>query len=154
MVVRRDLFCQNADSSWPETPSRDLEKGIMIASKRSSSLPSYSLYVNGDSIGSGNDWRHMQEYSLPKLVPDVNVVAVDVADAQLQWLYLAAKMLIAFNDGTSEMYSTDESWKTLEGPPPAGFEQPDVDDSKWSDATVSLDGNDPVNDGMVTFPDA
>ncbi|KAK0492241.1 lectin [Armillaria luteobubalina] len=99
---------------------------------------SYSLYVNGQNIGSGSDWTKMQAYSIPELGLCSNVIAVDGASTQANGkVSLAASALIAYNDGTSEVYLTDGSWKTLNGPPPAGFEVPWADDSDWYGATMS-----------------
>ncbi|KAK0489177.1 lectin [Armillaria novae-zelandiae] len=98
---------------------------------------SYTLYVNGKSIGIGSTWKVMQAYSLSKLDPDVNVVAVDGANSRENTrVWLGAGVLIAYNDGSSETYYTDGSWKTLNALPPAGFEQPDADDSEWVGATI------------------
>ncbi|KAK0185594.1 hypothetical protein F5146DRAFT_184171 [Armillaria mellea] len=113
---------------------------------------SYTLYVNGKTIGTGSGWTAMQAYSIPQLDPDVNVVAVNGANVRANSrVYLAAGVLIAYNDGTSETYYTDASWKTLNGLPPAGFEQPDADDSEWVASTLWAGG--PVGNG-ATVTDA
>ena len=94
----------------------------------------------------------MQAYSIPQLDPDVNVVAVNGANVRANSrVYLAAGVLIAYNDGTSETYYTDASWKTLNALPPAGFEQPDADDSEWVASTLWAGG--PVGKG-ATVPNA
>ncbi|KAK0444436.1 lectin [Armillaria borealis] len=112
---------------------------------------SYTLYVNGKTIGTGSNWHAMQAYSLPKLDPDVNVVAVDGEnDRGNSRVWLGAGVLIAYNDGSSETYYTDGSWKTLNALPPAGFEQPDADDSEWVGATIWG----PVASSDATIPDA
>ncbi|KAK0436043.1 lectin, partial [Desarmillaria tabescens] len=103
----------------------------------SSREDSYTLYVNGKIVRTGSTWRAMQAYSLPQLEPDVNVVAVDGANLQGNTrVWLRVGVLIAYNDGSSEMYLTDGTWKTLNALPPAGFEQPDADDSEWVGATL------------------
>ncbi|PBK60159.1 hypothetical protein ARMSODRAFT_982516 [Armillaria solidipes] len=113
---------------------------------------SYTLYVNGKTIGTGSGWTAMQAYSIPQLDPDVNVVAVNGANVRANSrVYLAAGVLIAYNDGTSETYYTDASWKTLNALPPAGFEQPDADDSEWVASTLWAGG--PVGNG-ATVPNA
>ncbi len=79
----------------------------------------------------------MQAYSIPDLDPDMNLIAVNGTNTETNdRVYLAASVLVAYNDGTSEVYSTDGSWKTMNGPPPAGFEQPGADDSDWYGATI------------------
>ncbi|KAK0244683.1 lectin [Armillaria nabsnona] len=90
---------------------------------------SYTLYVNGKTIGTGSGWTAMQAYSIPQLDPDVNVVAVNGANT----------------------YYTDASWKTLNALPPTGFEQPDADDSEWVASTLWAGG--PVGNG-ATVPNA
>ncbi|KAK0222287.1 hypothetical protein IW262DRAFT_1296853 [Armillaria fumosa] len=113
---------------------------------------SYTLYVNGKNIGSGSGRTKMQAYSIPNLDPNMNVITVDGASTRSDdRVYLAASMLVAYNDGTLEVYSTDGSWRTLNGLPPAGFEQPDADNSDWYGASIRPDcvvGTD------VTVPDA
>ncbi|PBK60143.1 hypothetical protein ARMSODRAFT_735185 [Armillaria solidipes] len=117
-----------------------------------SSEDSYTLYINGKTIGTGSGWTAMQAYSIPQLDPDVNVVAVDGANARADSrVYLAAGVLMAYNDGTSETYYTDASWKTLSALPPTGFEQPDADDSEWVASTLWAGG--PVGNG-ATVPNA
>ncbi|KAK0460131.1 lectin [Desarmillaria tabescens] len=113
---------------------------------------SYTLYVNGKTIGTGSGWKVMQAYSIPQLDPDVNVVAINGANVRANSrVYLAAGVLIAYNDGSSETYYTDGTWKTLNALPPAGFEQPDADDSEWVGATLWAGG--PVGNG-ATVPNA
>ncbi|KAK0435633.1 lectin [Armillaria borealis] len=111
---------------------------------------SYTLYFNGKNISSGNGpWRNMQAFSMSDLNSTMNVIAVHGTNLRANSrAYLAASMLIAYNDGSSEVYSTDESWKTLNALPPVGLEQPGADDSKWDDATVW--GTDPD----ITVPSA
>ncbi|PBK85492.1 hypothetical protein ARMGADRAFT_1036254 [Armillaria gallica] len=96
----------------------------------------YTLYVNGDNIGSAEDWTSMEVYSIPQLDPDVNVVAVDGANTLANSnSWLAGGILIAYSDGSSERYLTDGSWKTMTSAPPAGFEQVTTDDSSWISST-------------------
>ncbi len=99
---------------------------------------SYTLYFNDKNIGAGNGpWRNMQAFSMSDMNPTMNVLAINGTNLRADSrVYLVASMLITYNDGSSEVYSTDESWKTLKALPPAGFEQPGADDSMWDDATV------------------
>ncbi len=79
----------------------------------------------------------MQAFSMFDMNPTMNVLAINGTNLRADSrVYLAASILIAYNDGPSEVYSTDESWKTLKALPPAGFEQLGADDSMWDDATV------------------
>ncbi|PBK85507.1 hypothetical protein ARMGADRAFT_1087387 [Armillaria gallica] len=74
----------------------------------------YTSYINGDIIGSAEDWTSMEVYSIPQLDPDENVIAVDGANTLTNspgWL--AGGILIAYSDRLSERYFTDSSWKTM-----------------------------------------
>ncbi|KAK0460105.1 lectin [Desarmillaria tabescens] len=113
----------------------------------------YSLYVNGDFIGNGSSWRSMQAYSIPQLDPNVNIIAVDGenrASFNPQVGGVIAGFLIAYNDGTSHAYYTDNTWKTLTSVPPAGFEQTDMDDSAWITPKVYIHSD----SATVTVPPA
>ncbi|KAK0218404.1 hypothetical protein EDD85DRAFT_797784 [Armillaria nabsnona] len=94
----------------------------------------YTLYVNGNNIGSSNNWASMQAYSIPVLDADENIIAVDSVNTQPTVAGLIAGVLVAYNDGTSETYYTDDSWKTLAAASPADFEATDLDDSAWISA--------------------
>ncbi|KAK0492273.1 hypothetical protein EDD18DRAFT_1465467 [Armillaria luteobubalina] len=94
----------------------------------------YTLYVNGNNIGNGSNWQTMQAYSIPILDADENLIAVDSANTQPTVAGLLAGVLVAYNDGTSETYYTDGSWKTLPATSPADFEATDLDDSSWMSA--------------------
>ncbi|KAG7442377.1 uncharacterized protein BT62DRAFT_936234 [Guyanagaster necrorhizus] len=59
-------------------------------------------------------------------------------------------VLVAYDDGTSETYYTDDSWKTLDETTPAGFEDMDLDDSPWISATEWVNGE----ANLVTVPRA
>ncbi|KAG7442363.1 uncharacterized protein BT62DRAFT_936217, partial [Guyanagaster necrorhizus] len=59
-------------------------------------------------------------------------------------------VLVAYDDGTSETYYTDDSWKTLDETTPAGFEDTDLDDSSWISATEWVNGK----ANLVTVPRA
>ncbi|PBK79743.1 hypothetical protein ARMGADRAFT_1092860 [Armillaria gallica] len=100
--------------------------------------PVYTFYLNGKNIGARNGpWRNMQAFSMSDMNPTMKVLAINGMNLRANSrVYLVASMLIAYNDMSSEVYSTDESWKTLKVLPPAGFEQLCVDDSMWDDATV------------------
>ncbi|KAK0185535.1 lectin [Armillaria mellea] len=104
----------------------------------------YTLYVNGNNIGNGSSWQAMQAYSIPILDTDENLIAVDSVNTQPTVAGLIAGVLVAYNDGTSETYYTDDSWKTLAATSPAGFEATDLDDSSWMSAKMWMHGGSPT----------
>ncbi|KAK0460156.1 uncharacterized protein EV420DRAFT_1641489 [Desarmillaria tabescens] len=110
----------------------------------------YTLYVNGNNIGNGSNWLAMQAYSIPILDADENLIAVDSVNTQPTVAGLIAGVLVAYNDGTSETYYTDDSWKTMDAASPAGFEATDLDDSAWISAKEWVHGS----SALVTVPPA
>ncbi|KAK0495925.1 lectin, partial [Armillaria luteobubalina] len=94
----------------------------------------YTVYANGESLGSGTDFHTAQAYSVRELHPDRNVFALDGENTGGPAAAIAT-ILVAYNDGTSTSHVTDSSWKAFEGLPD-GFQSPRNDDSEWSDATV------------------
>ncbi|KAK0492274.1 hypothetical protein EDD18DRAFT_1357936 [Armillaria luteobubalina] len=75
-----------------------------------------TLYVNGKNLSNGSGWTKLQAYSILNLNPNMNVIAVDGANpASNDVIYLAANMLVACNDDTPAVHSTDGFWKTMNG---------------------------------------
>lgn len=114
----------------------------------------YTLYANGESLGSGADYHTAQAYSVRQLDPDRNVFALDGENTGGPAAAIAT-ILVAYNDGTSVSYVTDSSWKAFEGVPEA-FQCPSTDDGEWTewrDATV-LNRYGVGPQGSVTVPPA
>ncbi|KAK0463801.1 lectin [Desarmillaria tabescens] len=111
----------------------------------------YTLYANGQSLGSGTDFNVAQAYSVPQLDPNQNVFAVDGENTGGP-AGVIATILVAYNDGTSASYVTDTTWKASTSLP-TGFQLPATDDSTWSGATVvGKYGDAPW--GAITVPTA
>ncbi|KAK0228843.1 lectin [Armillaria fumosa] len=128
-------------------------KGPMCAKVVIAADGAYTLYANGQSLGSGNDYRTAQAYSVPPtwLSAYQNVFAVDGLNLDGP-AGLIATILVAYGDGTSSSYVTDTTWKTSISVP-AGFELPAFDDSTWSNATIKgRYGSAPW--GAITVPTA
>ena len=69
------------------------------------------------------------------LNPDSNLFAVEATNLLRTPAGVIATLLIAYNDGTTETYVTDPTWKTLPGTLPSGFQFYSTDDSDWDQAT-------------------
>ncbi|KAK0196813.1 lectin [Armillaria mellea] len=111
----------------------------------------YTLYANGQSLGSGGNYHTAQAYSVPQLDPDQNVFAVDGENTGGP-AGVIGTVLVAYDDGTSFSYVTDTTWKAFTSVP-TGFELPAFDDSTWSYATiVGKYGDAPW--GAITVPAA
>ena len=87
----------------------------------------YELYINGDLVGSGNNWKSAQTYSVPSIAGK-NVIAVKAVDTG------GAGGLVAEVDFKGKHFVSDESWKvsTVEQPNWTGVT---FDDVAWPKAT-------------------
>lgn len=96
------------------------------------------MYVNGDEIGSGNNFPTSQAYIVTTLAAKSNVFAVLGTNTATvpNPAGLIATILITYSDGTSETFITDTTWRTFVGAPPSNFTEPAIDDSTWSSAIV------------------
>ncbi|KAG6919335.1 hypothetical protein DXG01_006881 [Tephrocybe rancida] len=98
----------------------------------------YTLYVNGNPVGTGVDLRFAQRYCV-RLVKDCNVFAIEAQNYQPALPGNAAGVLAAiqihYSDGFIETIVTDGEWHGVTGTP-AGFEQVAFDDSQWPAAFV------------------
>ncbi|PFH45076.1 carbohydrate-binding module family 67 protein [Amanita thiersii Skay4041] len=101
----------------------------------------YSLFVNGNLIGSGNDWRTSQEYCV-RLDPFCNVFAVRAtnAGATPNPAGVLAAIQITYTDGFTETIVSDTNWRAHTDT--VGFEQVSFDDSSWQRAVVQKNAGD------------
>jgi putative membrane-bound dehydrogenase-like protein len=72
----------------------------------------YELFVNGQSVATGNDWRKMDVHNVAKLLrPGQNVIAVRVTNIDEGPAGLVARVLTKEPAGTFESHSTDDTWR-------------------------------------------
>ncbi|KAF4591108.1 hypothetical protein EYR40_009708 [Pleurotus pulmonarius] len=95
---------------------------------------SYKLFVNGNPIGAGSNFRDAEVYYVA-LQPSSNLFAVEVTNSEESPAALIASILVQYSDGSTETVITDETWRKFLGSP-KGFELPSTTDlSKWGFAT-------------------
>ena len=95
----------------------------------------FELFVNGQPVGEGQDWRKMQSFDISKfLQKGKNSIAVRVANIDEGSAGLAALVLIKEQGGTFEAHSTNGSWKTSVRRY-QGWATPEFPDSEWVGAT-------------------
>ncbi|KAF7294723.1 hypothetical protein MIND_01009700 [Mycena indigotica] len=103
---------------------------------------SYTLWINGDVVGSGTSFANAQTYTVA-LQPAASVVfAVQVTNggATNNPAGLLASVQVTSIDSTcgcnsSALFGTDADWK-YSTTVPAGFEQPAFNDAAWPQAIV------------------
>ncbi|KAH9479793.1 hypothetical protein JR316_0008388 [Psilocybe cubensis] len=96
----------------------------------------FTFWVNGNKIGTGDDFRNAHRYCVP-LVADCNVFAIEGQNVPTGTASNAgnaagaiAAIQVRYTDGYTETIVTDSEWHAIAGAP-AGFEQVAYDDSKW-----------------------
>lgn len=94
----------------------------------------YELFVNGESVGSGDDWSKPKMYDLTKLLhPGANCLAVAAVNVKKPSAGLVAKLEIEFDQGEPFACSTDLTWKASKTSAPS-WTKTGFDDSQWADA--------------------
>ncbi|KAH9479794.1 Alpha-L-rhamnosidase [Psilocybe cubensis] len=96
----------------------------------------FTFWVNGNKIGTGDDFRNAHRYCVP-LVADCNVFAIEGQNVPTGTASNAgnaagaiAAIQVRYTDGYTETIVTDSEWHAIAGAP-AGFEQVAYDDSNW-----------------------
>ncbi|KAK7437592.1 hypothetical protein VKT23_018490 [Stygiomarasmius scandens] len=103
----------------------------------------YSLYINGQFIGSGTAYTNAQRFAVDNIQVDDEKIEIAVFGRNtggpagvLVSMQITSKDPSSCLDCSSVTYIiTDEKWK-VNKETPDGFEQPGFDDSAWSAATV------------------
>ncbi|GLB41494.1 hypothetical protein LshimejAT787_1000940 [Lyophyllum shimeji] len=100
----------------------------------------YSLYLNGRFVGSGTSWQNAQRYTVnfpPTSKVVVAVYASNSGGGPAGLLVSGQLVSCECTSGSDLSFITDGSWKySLSVPPPAGFIDPNFDDSAWPNAQV------------------
>ncbi|KAJ7459291.1 hypothetical protein FB451DRAFT_1272442 [Mycena latifolia] len=95
----------------------------------------FTLYVNGDLVGSAAYRINFAYRFCVDLLPSFNVFAVNASTVTTKGA-LAASILLTYSDGTTDTIVTDSTWRVNKGLP-VGFEQLSFDDTAWPGATVT-----------------
>ena len=99
----------------------------------------YTLYINGNLIGTGNDWEVAQRWTFTLPYPtDTIVIAVDALNTIVSPAGLIAAIALDVEScycSTYDVYITDDTWKYSLSVP-LGFQQPLYNDATWSTAFV------------------
>ncbi|KIJ33487.1 carbohydrate-binding module family 67 protein [Sphaerobolus stellatus SS14] len=99
----------------------------------------YTLWVDGNEVGTGVDYQTAQGYCVALSPYCYNVFAVEATNGGTvpNPAGVLAAIEITYTDGSTQMVVSDSSWKALNSPTiPTGFEEFNFDDSSWSAATV------------------
>ncbi|KDR76840.1 hypothetical protein GALMADRAFT_27135, partial [Galerina marginata CBS 339.88] len=92
----------------------------------------YTLFVNGQQIGSGNNFQLGGAFCVqaPTLAPGCNDFAVSVVNNLVPDPGLLVHVDMIYQNGQTGTFVTDNTWRSFTSVP-SGFELPGFDISKW-----------------------
>ena len=91
----------------------------------------FELFVNGERVGRGEDWRQMEVYDIStQLKTGLNTVAVHVTNVDAGSAGLVARVLVKEEGDTFQDYSTDATWRTSVRNYQS-WTSPEFPDSQW-----------------------
>ncbi len=94
----------------------------------------YDLYINGQLVGSGNDWRLVQTYDIAKfLVNGRNVISIRAENTDTASAGLVARISVRRKGGTDVSYDTDPTWRVNQREV-TGWQSAQFNDSRWVQA--------------------
>jgi len=110
------------------------QKEIRTADALISVDHSYTLYVNGKKISSGDDWEKVEELDIKDILSEGNnVIAIEGTNegdiANPAGILFALKL--GYADGTDELRQADKTWKSTAGEPPKGWTGLGFKDNQW-----------------------
>lgn len=109
-------------------------KGIRTADALISVDHSYTLYVNGKKMSSGDDWKKVDELDISDILSEGNnVIAIEGTNegeiANPAGILFALKL--GYADGTNELRQADKTWKSTDSEPPKGWTGLGFNDNQW-----------------------
>jgi len=90
----------------------------------------YTFWVNGVQVGTNANSDLPEAYHIPFLTPKNNVFAVNATNISGGAAGFIAKILVVYDDGTTEAVVTDSSWKAALTAPD-GFQSSSFVDEAW-----------------------
>lgn len=97
----------------------------------------FVLYVNGERVAEGDDWRRVHRIDLTEQLRDgSNLLAVEGQNGGRlpNPAGLLFSLRLTFADGSRQMVSSHTGWMTTDQPPEAGWTGPAYDDRAWQAA--------------------
>ncbi|MPY90366.1 MAG: DUF1553 domain-containing protein [Luteitalea sp.] len=113
---------------------------------------SFRLFVNGDLVAEGRDWRQVQRIDVTdRLKAGSNLLAIqgENAGAVPNPAGILLDMRVTLTDGTVLNVTSNEAWKASDQPAPEAWQQPAFDDQSWQAVRVVENPGRPAKKGFV-----
>ncbi|QDT01375.1 DUF7133 domain-containing protein [Adhaeretor mobilis] len=109
---------------------------IEIAEIQIAADNAFELFINGEPVATGTDWRQMQVHDIKRYTGsgDTHTIAIRVSNTDGNAAGLVARLLIKEKAGTYKSFSTDNTWKTSVRRF-QGWRLREFRDADWLDAT-------------------
>lgn len=94
----------------------------------------FELYLNGEMIGRGSDWRQVERMDLTgQLNAGNNILAVEAekGGTTAEPAGVLLNLQVIYPDGSRHEVSSNNEWKIINQEPELGWITPDFDDSDW-----------------------
>ncbi|MCK5443909.1 MAG: DUF1553 domain-containing protein, partial [Maribacter sp.] len=98
---------------------------------------SYTLYINGEKVSEGVDWRKVDKLDVKELLAEgENVIAIEGINERsiANPAGILFVMQIDYTDGEQIIINSDKQWKSTADTPDEGWTQLDFDDVSWKEA--------------------
>lgn len=145
----KDTFYKTAKWIWTEEARKDqpssvakgeryfrkvftlpTDKAIQSVVGVATADDSYRFYLNGKGAADGYNWREVSVFDLKEFVkPGENTIHVSAENSSDGYAGLVALVEVVFEDGSTQLISTDDSWQSTKTRPEG-----------WGSAQVSAEG--------------
>ena len=132
-VVDRDVLPKPGKRYFRHTFSVN-EPAVNKAEALISVDHSFTLYLNGNELASGNDWRRVQRIDLqPHLVAGDNVIAIEaINDGDLpNPAGILFSLQLIHTDESEQRVISGADWRSNATAPPPGWQTISFDDTSW-----------------------
>ena len=110
------------------------DKGVQLAEALISVDHSYILYINGQSVARGADWRKTERLNVKDLlIPGENIIALEgINEGSIpNPAGILFAMRVGYDDGEETLVQAGESWKSTANQPEEGWTNLGFDDKGW-----------------------
>ncbi len=149
----KDVFYENARWIWTGEAKKDqpssvasgdryfrkvfslpTDKAIKSISTLTTADDLFRFYLNGEEVGFGTSWRELSFFDLKKFAKaGENTICIMASNGSSGYAGLASVVEVVFEDGSTQMIATDESWQSSRNKPEG-----------WGTAQVSTEGWEPA----------
>ncbi len=103
---------------------------------------SFALFVNGERVASGDNWKEIGRADVSGvLAHGANLIAIEGENEGPipNPAGILFRMQVVYEDGTETIFESDKEWVCTDAPPPEGWKEAGFDDTAWQQVRVYPD---------------